>query len=390
MKRVGFLINYNHLKWLGGFNVIVNITNSFKFLKNSKIQPLIIVSNDFKKVYKKYKIPKKNIIFTDFFTKQTLFFKFNQKISILLFGKSKKYDDYLKKHHISILSHGLHFGLGSKSEIKSISWIPDFQHVYYPENFTLKNRVFKYINTLFSAKTSSKIILSSKDAEKDLKKILPIEYKKTIVHPYVFDLPPQKKIISFKKLFLKYKIPKNYFFIPNQFWKHKNHDLIVETLKNLKNLKNKDINIVLTGFSFDHRHKNYFKELNEKIDKYNIRSNYIYLGVIPYLHVMSLMFHSIAIINPSKFEGCSSSVEQAKSMGKKVILSNIDIHKEQNPNKGYYFNPNNPIDLKKKLIKVYKQHNKKEDIKSIAYAYKILNKRLEKYALDYQRHVLKN
>ncbi len=388
MKRVGFLVNYNHLKWLGGFNVITNITNSFKFLKNKKIEPLIIISKDFKKVYKNYKIEKKNILFTDFFIKQTIFARLFNKLSIILFGKSSQYDNFLKKKNISILSHGLNFGLGSKSEIKSISWIPDFQHIYYPKNFTLKNRIFKYINTLISAKTSSKIILSSKDAEKDLKKVLPIKYDKTIVHPYVFDLPAKRKILSYKKLYSRYKIPKNYFFIPNQFWKHKNHNVIVETLKYLKENKDKDIYIVLTGFPHDHRHKNYFEELNNKINKYNIRNRYIYLGVIPYLDVMSLMFHSIAIINPSKFEGCSSSVEQAKSMGKKVILSNIHIHKEQNPSKGYYFNPDNHKELAKKLIWVFSKYNKKSDLKSIVYAYKILNKRLEKYAFDYQKNVL--
>ncbi len=390
MIRVGFLINYNHFKWLGGFNVIINITNSFRFLKNKKIKPLIIISNDFKKNYKNYNIEKNQIIFTDYFSKQTLLFRLYNKLSIIFLGKSNKYDNFLKKNNISILSHGLHFGLGSKSDIKSISWIPDFQHIYYPENFTLRNRIFKYINTLISAKTSSKIILSSKDAERDLKKVLPIEYKKTIIHSYVFDLPPKREILSYKKLYQKYEIPKNYFFIPNQFWKHKNHDLIVETLKYLKEQKNNDINIVLTGFPNDHRHKNYFVELNKKIDKYKIRNKYIYLGVVPYLDVMSLMYHSIAVINPSKFEGCSSSVEQAKSMGKKVVLSNINIHKEQNPSKGYYFHPDNFKQLARKLIKVLNKHNKEDDLRSITYAYSILNKRLEKYAFDYQRKVLKN
>ena len=45
------------------------------------------------------------------------------------------------------------------------------------------------------------------------------------------------------------------------------------------------------------------------------------------------MFHSVAVINPSEFEGRSSTVEQAKSLGKQVILSNIKIHKEQKPDK---------------------------------------------------------
>ena len=43
------------------------------------------------------------------------------------------------------------------------------------------------------------------------------------------------------------------------------------------------------------------------------------------------MYHSIALINPSKFEGRSSTVEQGKSMGEKIILSTIPVHKEQKP-----------------------------------------------------------
>ena len=53
------------------------------------------------------------------------------------------------------------------------------------------------------------------------------------------------------------------------------------------------------------------------------------------------MYHSVAVIQPSKFEGRSSTVEQAKSMGKKILLSNIGIHKEQNPLRGKYFHPDN-------------------------------------------------
>ena len=50
---------------------------------------------------------------------------------------------------------------------------------------------------------------------------------------------------------------------------------------------------------------------------------------------MSLMFHSVAVINPSEFES-RNTVEQAKSLGKQVILSNIKILK-QKPDKAKYF-----------------------------------------------------
>jgi hypothetical protein len=387
MKKVGFLLNYDPNSWLGGFNVKKNLVNSFNFIKKKKLEPFIIAPNSFKKSYKKLQVPREKIIFTNFFIKQSTLFKLFNKLLIIFFGKSYIYDNFFKSIDISIVSHGLNFGLGLKSSIKSISWIPDFQHIYYPEYFSNRARFLKYINTIYSAVSSSKIILSSKDVKKDLKKTLPFAYSKTIVHPYVFDLPKKNKIISLNKIINKYKLKKKYFYIPNQFWKHKNHDIIVESLKYLKNI-NRDIIIVLTGFPYDHRHKEHFAQLNKKVEKYNLEKNYIYLGVLPYRDVMSLMYHAIAIINPSKFEGCSSSVEQSKSMGKKLIISNIDVHKEQNPKHRDYFDPNNEKQLAKILIKNFKHFNRKNDLKSITEAYNCLDLRLGKYANEYQKNVL--
>ena len=100
------------------------------------------------------------------------------------------------------------------------------------------------------------------------------------------------------------------------------------------------------------------------------------------------MFNSVSLINPSKFEGWSSSVEQAKSMGKKIILSNINVHKEQNPRRGIYFEPNNFNKLSLIMIKVWKNFSAKEENKFINIAYKNLKKRLIKYAENYQKIIL--
>ena len=71
--------------------------------------------------------------------------------------------------------------------------------------------------------------------------------------------------------------------------------------------------------------------------------------------MISLMYHSIAVINPSFFEGWSTTVEESKSLGKKILLSNIDVHVEQSPSRAHYFNPNNAYELadliKQSLIK---------------------------------------
>lgn len=69
------------------------------------------------------------------------------------------------------------------------------------------------------------------------------------------------------------------------------------------------------------------------------------------------MKYSMAVINHSLFEGWSSSVEKAKSMYKEIILSNIKVYLERNPELGPLFDPNNPSELSEVMLNVY--NNKK-------------------------------
>jgi hypothetical protein len=62
------------------------------------------------------------------------------------------------------------------------------------------------------------------------------------------------------------------------------------------------------------------------------------------------MIHAIAVINPSLFEGWSTSVEESKSRGKAVIHSDIPVHCEQAPARGYFFNPHDPEQLLEHLL----------------------------------------
>ena len=47
--RVGFVINYSHQKWLGGFNIIANLITAINFLPKKNIDDAIIdLMNAFK------------------------------------------------------------------------------------------------------------------------------------------------------------------------------------------------------------------------------------------------------------------------------------------------------------------------------------------------------
>ena len=115
---------------------------------------------------------------------------------------------------------------------------------------------------------------------------------------------------------------------------------MIDALKYLK-IKNKHKNIYIysTGSKRDYRRPNHFDDLMKDIKQNNINKNYIYLGTVPFIDVMSLIYHSKAILNPSFFEGWSSTVEQAKAYNKKIILSKISVHFEQKPDNAIFFDP---------------------------------------------------
>ena len=48
MIRVGFVINFGHQKWLGGFNIIINLIKALYLLPNRKIEPILIINKKFK------------------------------------------------------------------------------------------------------------------------------------------------------------------------------------------------------------------------------------------------------------------------------------------------------------------------------------------------------
>ena len=119
----------------------------------------------------------------------------------------------------------------------------------------------------------------------------------------------------------------------------------------MKNKKNIKPIIVFTGKLF-YGDDSYGKEIIAEIKKLNINNQIFILGLIPKKDQFLLMRKSIAIIQPSLFEGWSTIVEESRSIGKNIILSDLGVHKEQNFSRSIFFQRNSQKLMKKKLSKV--------------------------------------
>lgn len=379
MKKIAFIIDYNPSKWLGGIYVILNLIRCIEKFSKNKIEPVLVVKKKLEKneekIFKNYKLIKTNL-----FNNKNLFFKIFSKINIFIFGKFDQYEKFFVKEKIDFVSHVNVFNsnilFGKKSCVKTLSFIPDLQHIYLKENFSLKKRLMRNLNIYLCGLFSSKILLSSLDAKKDIKKISKIAYKNSKISRFIFETPKKNYILNLKKLEKKYKFSGNYFYLPNQYWVHKNHDVVLRALALLKKrYRSKKILIISSGNSDDHRNPQHFKKIKEYIRVNKLYNSYNYIGTVPHQDVLSLMYHSKAVINPSKFEGRSSTVEQAKSLGKIVILSNLKIHKEQNPAMCMFFNMNDHEKLSYLLLKAAKMKVKKNKFSAVSQQNKILYKK---------------
>ena len=388
MKRVAYLINFEHTKWLGGYNLIKNLILIIKKYSNNKIEPVLIVKKNFKR---KELVDYKNIeiIKTNFFSDHSKLQKFIFKILAIVKGKCINYEKFFQDNNIDVLSHinvySNNLILGKKSSVKTLSLIADFQHHYLPENFSLRQRILRNLNIYLSCFFSSKILLLSKDGKKDLKRISKKGFRNSSISRSIFIPPKKKMILKLSILKKKFNFNTNYFFLPNHYWKHKNHKVVLDSLDYLKK-KNKLGNILIlsTGSKDDQKGFEIFKNLFEFTKLNNLEKNYRYLGIVSNIELMSLMFHSVAVINPSEFEGRSSTVEQAKSLGKQVILSNIKIHKEQKPDKAKYFKVHDYKALSTIIENKWKSFDKNKDLKKIDKAYLKFEKNLFRYFLEYK------
>jgi hypothetical protein len=381
MIRVAFLLNFNQVKWIGGFNIIINLLNSLVAQKTNlkKVKLLIVVNNknglNGLSLNKKIEIIEDKKIFNLNLTRRII-----DKLSLILLGKTVFLERFLDQNKINVITHS-NIVSGKNSKTKSIVWIPDFQYLHFPKFFSYKYRFLRYLNLILYKKHAKIILLSSKDSYKDLKSIININFNNIRIHKFPFYVPPKHKLLKMSLLRKKYKIPTKYFYLPNQYWVHKNHEIVIKALLLLMK-KNTYLNVVSTGHNFDYRNSNHFNNILTLIKKSKLK-NYSYLGILPYIDAMSLMKHSIAVINPSFFEGWSSTVEQAKSYGKKIILSNIKVHLEQSPKDAEYFSPYNYNALSKILLNVYKKNDLKKNQNLYNRAQKKMRVNLNKYALQF-------
>lgn len=381
--RVGFALSPE--VWLGGRNYLRNLLAAIRVLPGEPITPVLFAgkrqpdaSGDF---------PGVEIVRSSLLDRKTPAW-FIRKVIAKTMSRDIVLRKFLQRQGISVLSHSIHMNMdpGQSSAVKTIGWIPDFQHIHMPEFFTREDCRLRDLEYRLICERCDKVVLSSENARTDMRSVLPEYIYKTELLRFVASPVPLADAAGLPELQKQYNFTGPYFLLPNQFWAHKNHRVVIRALQQLKQ-QGTPFLVLATGSTRDHRDPAFFPALMQYAAECDVLDCFRPLGQIPFDHLVGLMQHAVAFINPSRFEGWSTSVEEAKSTGKQIVLSDIPVHREQAPEHGFYFPPEDSAALAAAMRAAYAAFDEERDAAMQLAARTRFPERQRAFAETYQRIV---
>ncbi len=345
MTRVAFVPPSTDQGWLGGTNYFRNLFRAIERSNSGLLEPVVFIGRAADaRLFGDY--ASLQLVRSTLVSRRSIPWLLRQ-FELRLAHRDDLLRELLRAHDIKVLSHSGHLGPGG--DIPALGWIPDLQHLKLPEFFTSRELAAR--TKLFDGycRYCPLIIVSSLAAAGDLRSNDPGCADKTRCLHFVADAPDAAELPSLTELERKYGLSRRYVLLPAQFWAHKNHIVVVEALACLK-AKSAGVLVLATGNPRDYRQPGHFARLMDRVRELSVEDQFRAPGELPYRDVMGLMLNAAAVLNPSLFEGWSTTVEEAKSLGKRVILSDIPVHREQAPSRGRYFEPHDAEALARLLL----------------------------------------
>jgi glycosyltransferase involved in cell wall biosynthesis len=225
---------------------------------------------------------------------------------------------------------------GWRLPIPSVAWIPDLQHLFLPQLFSRSAWWRREIGFRAQIASGRIIMSSSEDTRQACERAYPGSRGRVHAVRFAVRAPLVLSHEAARAVADRYSLPESFFFMPNQFWVHKNHRLVLSALDVLRK-RGKTIYVVATGKQLDTRNPTYAESLLSEVRAMGLERQFIAPGLLPYSDLGALMQASMALVNPSLFEGWSTTVEEARSAGVPMVLSDLDVHREQAGDKATYF-----------------------------------------------------
>ncbi len=340
MIRVAFTL-IGGKNWTGGYNYLLNLVRALTEHASGRVLPILFFGTD---IDESDALPFEHIGGA-LVIRNAVFDQARQRARLrqaLLTGCDQAAAAAFSAQGINVVFEPAQF-YGWRFPVPAVAWIPDFQHRYLKHLFDSKAYWKREVGFRAQILSGRHVMLSSEDARQDCERFYPHARGRTHVVRFAVPAVDSINAIAARAVADGYGLPTTFFFLPNQFWKHKNHECVIRAIQILK-ARGKEVVVAVSGKQADPRDPEHFPRLQLLINSSGLEQNFRLLGLIPHAHIPALMRSCSALINPSKFEGWSTTVEEAKTMGTPMILSSLRVHREQSA-EALLFNADKPEEL---------------------------------------------
>jgi glycosyltransferase involved in cell wall biosynthesis len=354
IKKIA-LFGLGSINWIGGIQYITNIIDALDAISDEHPVEIHLIKTSRQNFVELPRFKKNKIVIEDF---DTLYPPWSFTNRVKWFLQRKFTNSIYPRNENFFIDNGFDFVFpltcsSRDGKLNVGSWIADFQYHHFPDGASQDFTAAAYNEISFTAHNSSKIILSSSACEQDCNMLFPETKGKTISMPFTVFLDEQLlQFNDFSSLLTKYRIPEYFLIVSNSFSPTKNHKTLFRALQIL-NEQGIKVPLVCTGNIVDQRNLHFGNEVMQMLTEYKVRDQVHILGIIPRADQVALYRMSKAMVQPSVNEGWSTPVEEAKNLGKHLIVSDIEVHKEQCPGNLYIFQKLNAEDLADKIKQVW-------------------------------------
>ena len=227
-------------------------------------------------------------------------------------------------------------------EFRGVPWVPDFQEHRFPEHFAPQELASRLTRNARWFGQHRHVMVSSQDVAADLRRHYGQFENRVHVVRFASFAPAELTNADLAELRGHYGLPKRYFLCANQFWRHKNHGLV---LRALAAAGPGGAPVVFTGREEDYRDPEYGPSVRRLAGELGVEDRTRFLGFIPRPDQLRLMQGAVAVIQPSLCEGWSTTIEDAKAVGRHVLAADIAVHREQLDRNVDFFSGDDPAAL---------------------------------------------
>ncbi len=328
--------------WTGGRNYLLNLLTALGQHQRDRLTPVLFVGEErsFDDIAAFVVVPGLELV------KTPLLNASRRTISLLqamLVGCDVSLRRLFEAQRIDVVFEAAQF-YGWRLNIPAIAWMPDFQHKMLPHLFSRGGWWKREIGFRLQVASGRMIMLSSNDARHACERYYPSTQGRTRTIHFAVATSCEISYEEARAVADSYGLPPHFFYMPSQFWRHKNHELVLDALQILRQ-RGRQVVVAASGKQVDSRDPKYFPKLLAKLQRTGLEDCFRMLGMIPYSHLLMLMRSCTALLNPSLFEGWSTTVEEARSLGTPMLLSDLEVHREQMGDAAVYFERHSALSL---------------------------------------------